>query len=444
MRYRLHFILFLKMNKSILVIDDSLTICLMLKSWLVNKGFHIVTATDVEAAKQMVKEQPFDLILTDIRMPDADGFTFLSWVRKYDSDILVIMMTGYADIESAVASMKSGAADYISKPIEPEQLFRKIEEAFKTQENRKKRSQFCDEFIIPPGEEYTKVLNQLDHIAEHNSHLLIIGDRGTGKASTVKYIHDKAFHVCNPLVAFDMDDVFNSRKNPRTSNSSEENDSLLMQRFNEAKSGLFYIRNVDQLDIHFQNELLNILTKQNKDDDFTQVIVSTEKHKEELQKLLIPKLYHMLEKNCVVLPTLKGKREVILSFISYFLQFSNFTLDKKIEGIEPAMLEQLTNYTWPGNIQELKNTMIKAALLSEGSLITAKIAPELFGKNATRKESRSGKMNSIQELRKENYEKEKILEALQLAKGNKTMAASILNIDRKTLYNKMKLYNVTT
>jgi len=165
----------------------------------------------------MVKEQPFDLILTDIRMPDADGFTFLSWVRKYDSDILVIMMTGYADIESAVASMKSGAADYISKPIEPEQLFRKIEEAFKTQENRKKRSQFCDEFIIPPGEEYTKVLNQLDHIAEHNSHLLIIGDRGTGKASTVKYIHDKAFHVCNPLVAFDMDDVFNSRKNPRPS-----------------------------------------------------------------------------------------------------------------------------------------------------------------------------------------------------------------------------------
>lgn len=416
----------------------------MLKSWLINKGYHIETATDVNAAKQMVKEQPFDLILTDIRMPDADGFTFLSWVRKYDSDILVIMMTGYADIESAVASMKSGAVDYIPKPIEPEQLFLKIDEAFKTQENRKKRNRFCDEYIVPPGEEYATLLNHLDHIAEHNSHLLIIGNRGTGKASTVKYIHDKGFHVCNPLVTFDVVDVPGNKSIHRPSSGSEENDSLLMQRFNEAKGGLLYIRNGDQLDIHFQNELLNMLTKQKKDDDFTQVIVSTEKPKEELQKLLIPKLYHMLEKNCAVLPTLKGQKEVIHSFIAYFLQFANFTLNKEIEGIEPAMLEQLTNYAWPGNIQELKNTMIKAALLTEGSHVTIKIAPELFGKIAAKKENRSGKMNSIQELRKENYEKEKILEALQLAKGNKTMAASILNIDRKTLYNKMKLYNVST
>ena len=114
-------------NRNILVIDDNLTVCLMLKSWLVKKDFGVETASSVKEAKQKVKEQPFDLILCDIRMPDADGFDFLSWVKKYDSDILVIMMTGYADIESAVESMKSGAVDYISKPIEPEQLFKKID-----------------------------------------------------------------------------------------------------------------------------------------------------------------------------------------------------------------------------------------------------------------------------------------------------------------------------
>ena len=130
------------MNRSILVVDDSLTVCLMLKSWLVKRDFNVEIATNVNIAKQMVKDQPFDLILSDIKMPDIDGFSFLSWVKKFDAEILVIMMTGFADIESAVASMKSGAADFISKPIEPEQLFKKIEEAFQNQKNSQKRNMF--------------------------------------------------------------------------------------------------------------------------------------------------------------------------------------------------------------------------------------------------------------------------------------------------------------
>src|SRR5690606_711983 len=130
--------------------------------------------------KQKVKEQPFDLILCDIRMPDADGFDFLSWVKKYDSDILVIMMTGYADIESAVESMKSGAVDYISKPIEPEQLFKKIDEAFTLQERVLRQTRFSDDFIKFPGEEYSKLYKELEHTAENNQHRLIIGDPGTG------------------------------------------------------------------------------------------------------------------------------------------------------------------------------------------------------------------------------------------------------------------------
>ncbi len=126
------------MNKNVLIVDDNLTVCLMLKSWLIKRGYQVETAPGASEAKQMVKEQPFDLILTDIRMPDTDGLTFLSWVRKYDSDIIVIMITGYADVESAVLSMKAGAADYIPKPIEPEHLFKKIDEAFQIQEYKNK------------------------------------------------------------------------------------------------------------------------------------------------------------------------------------------------------------------------------------------------------------------------------------------------------------------
>ncbi len=214
------------MNKSILIIDDNVTVCLMLKSWLVKKNFNVETALSVKEAKQMVKEQPFDLILSDIRMPETDGFAFLSWITKYDSEILVIMMTGYADIETAVASMKSGAADYISKPIDPEQLYLKIDEAFNIQENRLKRKRFSNDFIKLPGSEYEQVFYKLSKVTENNRHLLIIGGRGTGKASTVKYIYERGLHLSKPLVVLDFDQYTDA--------------ASLNSRFNETdEKGLF-------------------------------------------------------------------------------------------------------------------------------------------------------------------------------------------------------------
>ncbi|RNC64686.1 sigma-54 dependent transcriptional regulator [Proteiniphilum sp. X52] len=428
-------------NRNILVIDDNLTVCLMLKSWLVKKGFSVETAINVLEAKQKVKEQPFDLILSDIRMPDADGFSFLAWVKKYDSDILVIMMTGYADIESAVESMKSGAVDYISKPIEPEQLFKKIDEAILRQERMLKQKGFSDDFIKFPGAEYKQLYKQLDHIIENDQHRLILGDRGTGKLSAVKYIYEKGTHLPKPLVILDNDksaDVVNSY---RKLSDRSDHKSPLMRKFLEAKGGLLYIRQIAYLDINQQDELLNILTRQKKDDDFTQVIMSSEMRKEELQKRLIPKLYNLVIQDCIVLPTLKDKKEVIIFLANHFLRFANATLDKQIDTIDPAVLDRLAGYAWPENIQELKNCIIKAALLTDETTIPPSIIPELFGKGA-KNNNRSQLLNPIQGLRKEYYEKEKIMEALELAKGNKTMAASILNIDRKTLYNKMKLYNV--
>ena len=432
------------MKRNFLVVDDNLTVCLMLKSWLVKKGYNAETATDVNTAKQMVRNQPYDLILADIKMPEIDGFTFLSWVKKYDSDILVIMMTGFADIESAIASMKSGASDYISKPIEPEQLFHKIDEAFQTQLNRQRKDVRCNEMIKLPGKTYEGLLKYLDNVLEKKSHLLISGNRGTGKSSLVRYLHDKGYDLSKPLVIIDIEQVESDTELRRQLTGSTDDVSLLMERFGEACGGILYIRNAELLDLNMQNELLSILTRQSRDDDFVQVVISSEKKKEELQRILIPKLYTLLEKSCVELPDLKGEKEVINVFTNHFLTFSNYILNKEVEGIEPEMMQQFYTYSWQGNIQELKNIILKAVLLTDSNRISASLAPELFGKTEARKEQKSQPVSSIYKLRKENYEKEKIIEALQLAKGNKTMAASILNIDRKTLYNKMKLYNVST
>lgn len=424
------------MKKNILIVDDNLTICLMLKSWLVKNNYNVETTSSAQEAKQMVKDIPFDLILSDIRMPDVDGISFLNWIKKYDSDIQVIMMTGYAEIESVVESMKSGATDYISKPIDPEILFSKIEEAFQVQENIKKNNQFPNDFLIPPGNEYKQLHEQLHLIAENNDHLLIIGDRGTGKHSSVKLIFEKGIHRSQPLVILDASDLIS------TQSDINEYESVLIKKIKVAKGGLFYIRDIDKLNLFLQNELLTVLTKQSIDENFTQVILSSQQSLEELQNTLIPKLYNVLQKNVVILPPLKGKSEQILSFSQHFLEFANFALNKQLKGIDSEMQKEFISYNWPGNIQELKNTIIKAALLTEGDVITTEIAEELFGGiKYEREETNTININS---LRKENYEKEKIYQALTLAKGNKTMAASILNIDRKTLYNKIKLYSVTT
>ncbi|MDD4778586.1 MAG: response regulator [Fermentimonas sp.] len=427
------------MDKTILVVDDNLTICLMLKSWLVKKGFNVDTASHTVEAKELVRESPYDMIISDIKMPETDGFAFLKWVKKYDPEILVIMMTGFADIESAVEAMKAGAVDYISKPIDPEKLFGKIDEAFKLQEITVRNNPFANDFITPPGKEYKQLFRQLNDIAENNRHLLISGDRGTGKSSAVKYIYEKGIHGAKPLVRLDANDISG---NDNVISQNGEGRLMMLKMFEKANGGILYVREIDQLNRFLQDDLLKIIKRQNKDEDFTQVIFSSEKNLENLQNILIPKLYNLIKEDCVVLPSLKGREQQIIFFATYFLRFANFTLNKDIESIDPVIQKHLIEHDWPGNIQELKNLIIKAAILTERNNISAEISDELFGNNKVNYESQQVNKSSIQSLRKENYEKEKISQALELAKGNKTLAASILNIDRKTLYNKIKLYSV--
>lgn len=406
----------------------------MLKSWLVKNNYIVETSSSAKDAKQMVKDNPFDMILCDIRMPDMDGITFLNWVKKYDSDILVIMMTGYIEIEYVVEAMKLGANDYISKPIDPDVLFSKIEEAFKIQDKLKSKYLFPNNFLLPPGRKYKQIYDQLCLVAENKEHVLIIGEIGTGKYSSVRFVYEKGIDPSKPLVIVDAAELIKSE------NETRKVDSLLMEKFLEANGGLLYISDIDRLNNIVQSELLNIFTKQNRDENFTQIILSSKISLDQLENILIPKFYSILQKNVVLLPALKGRSEQIISFAYHFLNFANFAFNKNIQGLDSEIQDLFSSYDWPGNIQELKNTILKAAMITEGDVISIDIADELFGTNKLETGEKS--RFNINSLKKENYEKEKIYKALVLAKGNKTMAASILNIDRKTLYNKIKLYNV--
>jgi two-component system response regulator HydG len=328
--------------------------------------------------------------------------------------------------------------DYIAKPIEAEVLYKKIDDALKYQENQKITGQFRDALIRPPGDVYTEILNRVNEVIHDDSHLLVIGDQGTGKTSVARYVYSRGRMDSGPFVTVDLNQQTINRNGERG-----DYEAWFMDLLEKAKGGLLLVKNLQKTGINFQTVLLKALSTQKKDDDFVQIILTTGEKKEQLSSVLLPKLADLLLKSHIELPTLKGNEEVILFFAEHFLDVANRELNKKITKIDREVLEAFFKYSWDENIKELKNLIFKACLLTEGNRVSGTILPLLFRtQTEERMESVQPRKQVIEGLKKENYEKEKILEALEIAKGNKTVAASILNIDRKTLYNKIKLYNV--
>lgn len=424
-------------KKNILVVDDNLTICLMLKSWLAKNNYNVDVASSVEEAIGKIKNGVFDLVLSDIRMPDADGFSFLSWVSKYDSGIQVIMMTSFADISSAVDSIKMGAVDYIPKPIDAELLFHKIEEALKISDIKKQSSGFIKQFINPEGMDSEYNHYKMIDTIRNSSHLLIIGDNGTGKDTAVKFIYLKGIGDRGPIEILDM----NVLSKEAFVDGSLHN--LLSEHAERAKDGLLHIKGLKKIDLQMQNSLLWLLTKQNRDKNFTQIIITTTKTKEQLKELLMPKLYDVLLESCIELPTIMGRELAISSYTDHFLKMANRELDKNITKIDKAVLEALYKHSWKGNVQELKNVIIKMALITDGDVITKEAIHCISsGNECFVMNPESSGSDHMEGFKRENYEKQKISEALDIAKGNKTLAATLLNIDRKTLYNKIRIYKI--
>lgn len=425
--------------KNILVVDDNLTICLMLKSWLVKHGYSVETASNVADAIEKVKIEAFDLILSDIRMPDADGFDLLSWMQKYDSSVQVIMMTSFVDIESAVESIKQGAADYIAKPIDAEVLFQKIDEAFQKSERLKRTKDIQQLFIKPKGLDIEKNYYKMIEVISSDSHLLIMGEDGTGKNTAARFIYIKGVKDRGAYVEIDLHD--------KGADSERVIDSKLFDTyFEKARGGMLHIKGLKKAGIQFQTSLISALTKQNKDENFTKIIISTTYDMEKVRSRYIPKLSELLLQSYMELSPIRDDKDAIVSYSESFLEMANKELDKNIKEILPEVYDFLFKQKWDGNIQELKNCIFKMVLLSEKDKIDGDIIPyisnnsKLLISNVVVEKGDS--MGGLDSFKKENFERKKITEALGIAKGNKTLAATMLNIDRKTLYNKIRLYGI--
>ncbi|MBY8962132.1 sigma-54 dependent transcriptional regulator [Flavobacterium sp. D11R37] len=446
------------MSAEILVIDDDTAFCVMLKTFLQKKGFAVTNAFSAGEAQEIISKKTFDVVLTDIRMPDSSGLEILKHVKHNAPATQVILMTGYTDIKTAVNAMKSGAFDYVGKPINPDEILHTIKQALGKNETKvtatpqagKKPSKAAAELPYVKGisREAERLYEHIYLVGPTNMSVLIIGDSGTGKEYIAHSIHKQSRRADMPYIAVDCGAI------PKDLASSEffghikgsftgaVNDKT--GHFEAANGGTLFLDEVGNLSYEVQVQLLRALQERkikpvgsnNELSVDIRVIAATNEDLAEAVKRgdFREDLYHRLNEFCIRVPRLAERTDDIMIFAHYFLSQANEDLEKEIEGFDSEVEELFLAYDWPGNLREMKNIIKRSVLLERGRQITLAVLPPEMQEAAKAASSLAGYSKANEE--------QAIMEALEKANYNKSKAARLLDIDRKTLYNKLKLYNI--
>jgi two-component system response regulator HydG len=443
------------MSSKILVIDDDTAFCVMLKTFLQKKGFNVTNAFTGQEGEEEIKKQAFDVVLTDIRLPDSDGLKILKLVKETSFDTQVILMTGYTDIKTAVNSIKDGAFDYVGKPINPDEILHTIGLALNKKSSKekpeiktqvKKPTQSPLSFVKGISSDSQRLHEHIGLVAPTNMSVLIIGDSGTGKEYIAQSIHLLSKRADKPFIAVDCGAI------PKELASSEffghikgsftgaVNDKT--GHFEAANGGTLFLDEVGNLSYEVQVQLLRALQERKikpvgsnheiKVD--IRVLAATNEDLNEAVKRgdFREDLYHRLNEFSVKAPRLAERKQDIMIFANHFLAQANDDLEKDVEGFDGDVTDLFKNYDWPGNLREMKNIIKRSVLLAKSNLINIEVLPH---------EMQEASVGSLSGYSKDN-EEQAIREALERANFNKSKAAILLNIDRKTLYNKLKLYNI--
>ena len=478
---------------SILIVEDDITYGMMLKTWLGKKGFQVTSASSIARAQKHIESETVDLILSDLRLPDKDGIDLLKWLGEHGLQIPLIIMTGYADIQSAVQAMKLGACDYIAKPVNPDELLKKIGEALnasssalkqmmhssrtddaftpnrpsvspkQTMHSDKMKNQplkgaegslSSSDFLEGESDAAKQLYNYVKLVSPTNMSVLINGASGTGKEYVAHRIHQLSKRADRPFVAIDCGSIpkelaasefFGHIKGAFTGALTDKTGAFV-----EANGGTIFLDEIGNLSYEVQIQLLRALQERkirpvgsNKEIsvDIRLVSATNENLEQAIEKGAFREdLYHRINEFTLRMPQLKDRREDILLFANFFLDQANHELERTLIGFDAEASEAMQKYPWPGNLRQLKNVVKRATLLAQGEFITAKDLGEEINERKTVCEN--PEMEETFALHDEETEKHRILKALQQTGNNKTKAATLLGIDRKTLYNKLKLYQI--
>ncbi len=447
------------MTQSILIVEDDLTFATMLKTWLGKKGYEVETASTNARARKLLTTRDFSLILSDLRLPDQDGIHLLSWLRDLQKATPVIIMTSYAEIQGAVLAMKEGAADYVSKPVQPDELLKKIKEAISQESKvvatpKESKENFATQnFLEGESEAARQLYNYVNLVAPTQMSVLINGASGTGKEYVAHRIHQLSKRADKPFIAIDCGSIpkdlaasefFGHVKGSFTGALTDK-----VGAFEEANGGTLFLDEIGNLSYEVQVQLLRALQERRIrrigstkeiEVDIRLVSATNENLKESISKGNFREdLYHRINEFTLRMPALKDRQEDILLFANFFLDQANRELDRHLIGFDAAASEAMQNYSWPGNLRQLKNIVKRATLLAQGDFISIRELGDEILEHAT---PDAQQMQHSFVLHDEETEKQRILNALQQTGNNKTKAAQLLGVDRKTLYNKLKHYNI--
>ncbi|CAM1355764.1 sigma-54-dependent transcriptional regulator [Tenacibaculum ascidiaceicola] len=444
--------------KKILLVEDDVTFSNMLKHFLERHQYTVEVSYTIKNAFTLLKKHSYNLIFTDLRLPDGNGIDLLKQSKNTDSKIPVVLMTSYAEVSTAVQAMKQGAFDYISKPFNPDEVLEvisnalevKTEKITETKKEDKKVSNSNSNIVSGISAASKSLYEHIHLVAPTDMSVLITGESGTGKEVVASTIHTQSLRKDKPFIAVDCgaipkeiasSEFFGHQKGSFTGAINDK-----IGHFEAANGGTLFLDEVGNLNYESQVQLLRALQERkikpvgSSKEIMVDIRLITATNEDLL--LAVEKgnfredLYHRLNEFSIKVPSLKDRKDDLILYADFFLEKANKQLNKSIAGFSQEVLALFQQYNWPGNLRELSNVIKRATLLSQTEIIEKEVLPEEL-KNTEDQYSLPNDFST-----KEN-EKKLIIRALHEAGNNKTKAAKLLNITRKTLYNKLKEHNIS-
>lgn len=441
---------------NILIVDDEFIVRESLHHWFEEDDYYVETAEDGEAALNKFEKGKFDLILLDMKMPGISGLDLLVKIKEHDEDVIVILITAFASVPSAIKALKDGAYDYITKPIDPDELSHVVENALKQRELKKENDQLkdnIDEIIKPDnliGESPSmqKIFTLINTVAPTDTTAMIRGESGTGKELVAKAIHINSKRKYFPIITVNCgalaeslleSELFGHEKGAFTGAHYKRKG-----KFEMANGGTIFLDEIGTISPKMQIELLRVIESKQFSrvggnevisSDF-RVIAATNEDLEEAVKQgkFREDLYYRLNVFTIFIPSLRERLEDIPVLAAYFLNKYSLAMNKKIKSFSDEAMDFLLKYNWPGNVRELENAIERAVVVSTSENIQVEDLPFQINNYASTFNSDDKSLAAM--------EKKHISYILNSMNWNISRSAEVLGIDRVTLYNKISKYGL--
>lgn len=437
------------MKRKILIVEDNVSLSQRQKDWFSQAGYDAMTAMTEPIARALIRKNEFDMILSDVRLPEGDGISLLEWLHKEKREIPFVITTDYVSISDAVHAIKLGAKDYLPKPVHREHLLELAEDIFRPLVTKRERTK---ELFKRTSDKMLEVERFAKLVASADMTTLILGANGTGKESVAQSIHEYSDRAGMPFVAVNCSVLprelaasllFGHEKGAFTGA-----DTAKKGYFDMAKGGTLFLDEIGTMSFETQSMLLRVLQ------DGTYIPIESDKERiadvrivsatnENMERAIKEgrfreDLYHRLAEFEIRLPSLAECPEDLLPLAEFFRVRFSKELKRETKGFSDDAIYRLRSYHWPGNVRELQNRVKRAVLLAENPLLEL---PDLTVGNQIYAAS-AEPVSVVSPLKDDDAEKESIVKALQACNGHREQAAQLLKVNSSTLYRKMKKYGI--